>query len=66
MFYIILLIFFFVLVVSFEKTQMKAENEDKNDGRKLSVEPNKIRITSKYATKYEVARILGTRSLQIR
>jgi hypothetical protein len=29
-------------------------------------EPNKVRITTPYLTKYERARILGTRALQIR
>ena len=29
-------------------------------------QPNKVRITTPYLTKYERARILGTRALQIR
>jgi len=29
-------------------------------------QPNKVRITTRYLTKYERARILGTRALQIR
>lgn len=29
-------------------------------------QPNKIRVTTPYLTKYERARILGTRALQIR
>src|SRR5258708_23815351 len=29
-------------------------------------EPNKVRVTTPYMTKYERARILGTRALQIR
>ena len=29
-------------------------------------QPNKVRVTTRYLTKYERARILGTRALQIR
>jgi DNA-directed RNA polymerases I, II, and III subunit RPABC2 len=29
-------------------------------------QPNKVRITTPYLTKYERARVLGTRALQIR
>jgi DNA-directed RNA polymerase I, II, and III subunit RPABC2 len=29
-------------------------------------QPNKVRITTRYLTKYERARVLGTRALQIR
>jgi DNA-directed RNA polymerases I, II, and III subunit RPABC2 len=29
-------------------------------------QPNKVRVTTPYLTKYERARILGTRALQIR
>lgn len=29
-------------------------------------EPNKVRVTTPYLTKYERARVLGTRALQIR
>jgi DNA-directed RNA polymerase I, II, and III subunit RPABC2 len=40
---------------------------DGNDGSGRTGEmPNAIRITTPYMTKYERARILGTRALQIR
>jgi DNA-directed RNA polymerases I, II, and III subunit RPABC2 len=29
-------------------------------------QPNKVRVTTRYLTKYERARVLGTRALQIR
>ncbi|KAH9486537.1 DNA-directed RNA polymerases I, II, and III subunit RPABC2 [Psilocybe cubensis] len=47
--------------------QEMANGDDTNGGAGISGErqPNKIRITTPYLTKYERARILGTRALQI-
>jgi hypothetical protein len=39
---------------------------DKQIGASAEKQPNKIRITTPYMTKYEKARVLGTRALQIR
>jgi DNA-directed RNA polymerase I, II, and III subunit RPABC2 len=48
--------------------QEMANGEEAAVGAGLTGErqPNKVRITTPYLTKYERARILGTRALQIR
>lgn len=40
--------------------------ESGNAHGEIPAEANKIRVTTPYMTKYERARILGTRALQIR
>lgn len=44
------------------------ESQDRTAGAGLAGErqPNEVRVTTPYLTKYERARILGTRALQIR
>ena len=37
-----------------------------NSGMTGERQPNKVRVTTPYLTKYERARVLGTRALQIR
>ena len=48
--------------------QEMANGEETTAGSGISGEqqPNKVRVTTPYLTKYERARILGTRALQIR
>lgn len=48
--------------------QEMANGEEQNTVSGITGErqPNKVRITTPYLTKYERARILGTRALQIR
>ncbi|GAA6001248.1 DNA-directed RNA polymerase core subunit RPO26 [Rhodotorula paludigena] len=41
------------------------ESGERPDGAELPAEANKERVTTPYMTKYERARILGTRALQI-
>ncbi len=45
-----------------KRTGAGSGQQQNNEPRK----PNKVRITTPYLTKYERARILGTRALQIR
>lgn len=51
-----------------EHDQGQVNGEEATAGAGLTGErqPNKVRITTPYLTKYERARILGTRALQIR
>jgi len=51
-----------------DKDQEMGNGDEAPAGAGLSGErqPNKVRITTPYLTKYERARILGTRALQIR
>ena len=44
---------------------VEEEKVDENDG-KVVVFEQKERVTTRYMTKYERARVLGTRALQIR
>lgn len=48
--------------------QEMANGEETRAGTGITGEqqPNKVRVTTPYLTKYERARILGTRALQIR
>ena len=48
--------------------QEMANGEETTAGTGITGEqqPNKLRVTTPYLTKYERARILGTRALQIR
>ena len=48
--------------------QEMANGEETTTGTGITgeLQPNKVRVTTPYLTKYERARILGTRALQIR
>lgn len=45
---------------------MVVESGQRPNGTGVPAEANKERVTTPYMTKYEKARILGTRALQIR
>lgn len=51
-----------------DANQEMVNAEDNNAATGITGErqPNKVRVTTPYLTKYERARILGTRALQIR
>lgn len=51
-----------------DANQEMTNAEDTNAATGITGErqPNKVRVTTPYLTKYERARILGTRALQIR
>ena len=46
--------------------QQQQTQEAAGAGMRGERQPNKVRITTPYLTKYERARVLGTRALQIR
>jgi len=49
-----------------DQEMANAEETTTSAGISGERQPNKVRITTPYLTKYERARILGTRALQIR